>query len=147
MHDLPNGAALLALARDVLLGELLPFLPEERRLDARLVANAMAIAEREVEAGDTPASIVRELETLYNDSPHPNPPPQAGEGGARRAGDGRVGVDVAAPLLSRFARDLRASAFTASPERERAARAILWHLTIAQLRAGNPRFLAANGLA
>ena len=44
MGDLPGGAALLALARDVLLNELMPLLPQERRSDALLVAKCMAIA-------------------------------------------------------------------------------------------------------
>ncbi len=56
MHDLPDGPALLALARDVLLNDLMPLLPPERRLEARLVANCMAIAEREA---DTDAPAVR----------------------------------------------------------------------------------------
>ena len=47
MHDLPDGPALLALARDVLLNDLMPLLPPERRLEALLVANCMAVAERE----------------------------------------------------------------------------------------------------
>ena len=50
MHDLPHGPALLALARDVLVNDLLPLLPAERRLDARLVANCIAVAEREAGA-------------------------------------------------------------------------------------------------
>ena len=128
MRDLPNGAALLALARDLLLTELLPLLPEDRRLDARLVANAMVIAEREATAGAEPvAAIEQELELLYRDSP------QAG----RRGGEGDP--------LRRFAQDLRRGAF-AGP-RQRAARAILWRLTVARLRDGNPRFLAANGFS
>ena len=51
MHDLPSVPALLALARDVLVSELTPLLPEERHADALLVAEAMAIAEREAEGG------------------------------------------------------------------------------------------------
>ncbi len=64
MRDLPDAPALLTLARDVLLNDLLPLLPPERRLDARLVANCMAIAEREAVAGAAEA-IWRELEGLY----------------------------------------------------------------------------------
>ena len=66
MRDLPTGSTLLALARDVLLGDLMPLLPEEARLDARRVANSMAIAEREAEAADgLRKAIARELEKLY----------------------------------------------------------------------------------
>ena len=119
MRDLPNGPALLALARAILTDELLPLLPEERRLDARLVAGAMAIAEREARAGEAPiAAVRRELEELYPDG-GPDP-------------------------LRRFAGDQRRGAFEGSPQ-EPAARRIMWHLTLAKLREGNPRFLARNG--
>jgi Domain of unknown function (DUF6285) len=134
MRDLPNGPALLALARDVLLADLLPLLPEEHRLDARLVANAMAVAEREAAAGDTPErAIARELEMLYRDGLQSNPSPQVG--------------DPKLESLRRLAQDQRQGAFEGSPERERTARSILWRLTFARLREGNPRFLAANGFS
>lgn len=42
----PRPADLLATARDVLLNEVLPALPPEKALAARMVANAMAIAAR-----------------------------------------------------------------------------------------------------
>ena len=59
MGDLPEAPALLALARDVLVNDLLPLLPAERRLDARLVANCMVIAEREAAADLTADPILR----------------------------------------------------------------------------------------
>ena len=65
MGDLPEAPALLALARDVLVNDLLPLLPAERRLDARLVANCMAIAEREAAADLTADPILSELEVFY----------------------------------------------------------------------------------
>jgi hypothetical protein len=120
MHDLPHGPALLRLAREVLLDELLPLLPEERRLDARLVANAMAVAERGAEVSFVP--ILAELQSFY------------GEGTQR-------------DLPRRFASDLRAGAFEGSASRDGPARALLWHLTIVRLRESNPRFLAANGVS
>ena len=55
IRDLPSGAALLALGREHLLEHVLPLLPPERHRELRLVATAMAIAEREAEAGDAPA--------------------------------------------------------------------------------------------
>jgi hypothetical protein len=48
-------------------------------------------------------------------------------------------------LLRRFAADLRVGAFEACEARVRAARAILWRLTILKLSEGNPQFLAENG--
>ena len=125
MRDLPTGPALLALARDVLLHELMPLLPPTAHLAARLVANSMAIAEREAISGAAPApGILHELKELY------------GEGGEGEQG-----------LLGRFARDLRAGAFEEGEPRERHAREILWRLTIAKLRDANPRFLSANGFS
>jgi hypothetical protein len=118
MGDLPSGQVLLALARDVLLHELAPLLPEERRADALLIARCMAIAEREAEAEEIRE---HELGLFY---------------GAGTDTDG---------LLARFARDLRIGAFENSPDREVSARAILWRLTVAKLRQSNPEFLAANG--
>lgn len=47
MRELPTGPDLLAIAREVLLAEVLPHLPEAQVLAARMIANAMAIAGRE----------------------------------------------------------------------------------------------------
>jgi hypothetical protein len=121
MRDLPDGPALLALARDVLINDLLPLVPPERRVDVRLVANCMAIAEREATARKPVVAVVRDLEALYG------PGDQEG--------------------LRRFASELRIGGFENSLHREVLARAILWRLTIARLRSANPRFLAANGFS
>ena len=55
MLERPDAAGLLETARDVLLSELLPHLPEAKRFEARMVANAMAIARREMPADTAPA--------------------------------------------------------------------------------------------
>lgn len=52
MRELPNGAALLETARDVLRKELLPALPAGQRHLALMVANAMSIAQRQLERGE-----------------------------------------------------------------------------------------------
>ena len=125
MRDLPTAPALLALARDVLLNELMPLLPPTAHLEARLIANSMAIAEREALSGAAPAQrILHELEEFYGE-----------------VGEGEQG------LMRRFARDLRAGAFEEGEHREHYAREILWRLTIAKLRDANPRFLNANGFS
>jgi|SRR5215467_5825302 len=125
MFDQPTGPSLLALARDVLLTDLLPLLPEEARLDARLVASSMAIAEREsIASAKLVDDILTELETLYG----------------QHLGN-KTGEDEP---LRRFAHDFRVGAFEGSP-RDRRSREILWRLTIAKLRLANPRFLSANG--
>jgi aminoglycoside phosphotransferase (APT) family kinase protein len=120
MRDLPNGAALLALGRETLLGELLPLAPPERHRELRLVATAMAIAEREAMAGDGPVQNIMVRLAEFYDGPDDT-------------------------LLRRLAADLRAGAFDTCNMRGRAARAILWGLTMMKLREGNPLFLAENG--
>jgi hypothetical protein len=125
VRDLPTGPALLALARDVLLNELMPLLPSTAQLEARLVANSMAIAEREAVFGAGSAQeSLHELEKFYG-----------------------AGGEGEHSLKRRFARDLRTGAFEEGCPRERDAREILWRLTIAKLRSANPRFLNANGLS
>ncbi|HEX3952813.1 MAG TPA: DUF6285 domain-containing protein [Stellaceae bacterium] len=128
MRDLPSGTALLALGRRWLLDELLPLVPPEKHRELRLVATAMAMAEREATAGDAPAKDINtRLAELYALSA-----PGGGEGAS---GD----------LLRRLAADLRGGAFEACEGRGEAARAILWRLTILKLREANPHYLAANG--
>lgn len=69
MRDSPDGARLLALARAALLEALLPALPKERQFEARLIANAMAIAARELTAGRAPLDADRTaLSTLVGES-------------------------------------------------------------------------------
>ena len=46
LREEPAADDLLAIARDVLLNELLPALPPDRAFAARMVANAMAIQRR-----------------------------------------------------------------------------------------------------
>src|ERR1700730_11611479 len=149
MHDLPTRKSLLALARDVLLSDLMQHLPVEKRLDALLVANSMTIAEREAVAGEGWAQeIIRDLEVFYaSEMRQPTGAraraprgPIAGEGAKRSAP--REGVQ---DFPRRFVYDLREGAFERSEAREHTAREILWRLTIAKLRQANPRFLAANG--
>jgi aminoglycoside phosphotransferase (APT) family kinase protein len=124
IRDLPGGAGLLALGRELLLDRILPLLPPERHRELRLVATALAIAERETVAGDAPArEIAALLEDFYG----------------RDSGVAETG------LLRRLAAELRAGAFDRCDSRGQKARAILWRLTILKLREGNPGFLAANG--
>src|SRR5688572_10778285 len=52
MTDHPSGSELLKIARDALTRELAAELPESKRYLALMVANAMAIAARELELGD-----------------------------------------------------------------------------------------------
>ena len=58
----PDGADLLTVAREVLLRELLPLLPPEKKLDTLMIANAMGVAAREIVSGSANADM--ELESL-----------------------------------------------------------------------------------
>lgn len=125
MRDRPSGAALLALGRQWLLDDLLPLLPAERHRELRLVAAAMAIAEREAAAGDGQVFEIGEmLVSIYA---------------------GLEAVGALGDLLLRLAADLRDGAFETCEMRRRNARALLWQLTMMKLREGNPQFLADNG--
>jgi hypothetical protein len=55
MNDEPHAADLLATARAAFNDEILPALPQEQRYTALMIANALAIVQRELEAGDAPA--------------------------------------------------------------------------------------------
>lgn len=62
MRDRPTGEQLLETARDVLRDELLPVLPPSHRHRALMIANAMAIATRQLKCGDDPER--QELDAL-----------------------------------------------------------------------------------
>ncbi|HEX3862373.1 MAG TPA: DUF6285 domain-containing protein [Stellaceae bacterium] len=150
MRDLPDAAALLALGREYLLDTVLARLPADMHRDLRLVATVMAMAARELDAGEIPADLVSaELARFYEASESElDTGGTAGKcAGARPliptlSPDGRRGEKR---RLARLAADLRIGAFETCEQRERAARAILWRLTIGKLRVANPQFLAANG--
>jgi hypothetical protein len=55
MIDRPDARELLVAARDAFIAEILPALAGESRYTGLMVANAMAIAQREIEAGDAAA--------------------------------------------------------------------------------------------
>src|SRR5574338_1428127 len=53
MRDRPTGDELLETARTVLRDELMPALPADKRHAALMIANALAIAGRQLKNGDT----------------------------------------------------------------------------------------------
>ncbi len=53
MNNQPCGSDLLATARQLLLDELVPDLPPQARYKALMIASAMGVACREIEAGST----------------------------------------------------------------------------------------------
>jgi hypothetical protein len=68
MRDKADGAHLLKLARQTLLEQILDELSADKRYLLRLAANAIAIAERELQAGQAPGKLERTiLEDLVED--------------------------------------------------------------------------------
>ena len=68
MNDRPHAPELLANARDALTTEILPALPQGLRYIGLMIANAMAIAQREIAAGDAPARAEHNrLQKLYSE--------------------------------------------------------------------------------
>lgn len=53
MREQPQGRNLLSIARSTLLEKVVPLLPQDQRYNALMVANAMAIALRQWESGDS----------------------------------------------------------------------------------------------
>lgn len=123
MRDGPSGSVLLAIARTRLLGEILPRLPPDLVYTARMIANAMAIAGRELEADG--AAIERDgarhIRDLYREAGLPEPPPE---------------LDTEA-MERRLAADIRAGRFDAA---SRALTALLEWQVRQRLLLANPKF-------
>lgn len=114
MREQPDGAALLAVAREILRKELLPLLPKERSYDALMIANAMGIAERQLRAGDAPQHTEQALLAML-----------LGEQGSLSY------------LNRRFAERIRAGDFDASAR----AQELLWNFTVQRVRESAPKAL------
>ena len=54
MNDRPDARELIEIAHDVFVAEVLPAVPDVLRYTVLMIANAMAIAQRELAAGDAP---------------------------------------------------------------------------------------------
>lgn len=123
MRDGPSGSVLLAIARTRLLGEILPRLPPDLVYTARMIANAMAIAGRELEADG--AAIERDgarrIRDVYREAGLPEPPSE---------------LDTEA-MERRLAADIRAGRFDAA---SRALTALLEWQVRQRLLLANPKF-------
>jgi hypothetical protein len=130
MNNLPQGADLLAIARETLLSELRPLLDEHGRYTAAMIANAMAIAAREAAVGEAPAlAALTRLDRLHGT------PQRALHGAALHAAldshEQRLGADI------------RAGVYDDSDERQRALLDHLRESVLAKLRISNPKSLEA----
>ncbi len=121
------------IARKVLREELMPLLPEERRYDALMVANAMAIAARQIAFGDAPER--RERQNL------------AGLLGETVEGDASTAVSEAVgDLTRRLSAEIRSGEFDPGTPRHDAVHSFLLDVTIQRLRESAPKYLEAAGM-
>jgi hypothetical protein len=129
LNNLPYGSDLLSIARDTLIRELLPLAADDAKYSLLMVANAMAIASRELAMGDTAevAALAR-LDTLY--------------GGPQRELSGSALRAAIAEYERRLAQDIRAGRFDADDERQRAMFEHLQEDVAVRLRVSNPKSLS-----
>jgi hypothetical protein len=128
MKNLPGSEDLLAIARETLIAELRPLLGEPARYTLAMVANAMAIAAREIEAGEAPArAALARLDALF--------------GVPARVPGGAALHDALREHDRRLARDIRSGAFDRDDDRRRAVIAHLRESVEARLRVSNPKGL------
>ena len=130
MNTGPDAAELLRVARKLLREDLVDEVPAERRYEALMVANAMAIAAREAEAGEADMrEELRMLAELYGEK-------IVAESGSHSA-------DKVAALNRRLAKDIRNGVLDGACAQ--GVRALLRAQVIARLRISNPKHLTAAG--
>jgi hypothetical protein len=131
MHNPPDAASLLQIARATLLDEVLDALPAERRVLVHMMASAMAIAARE--AREAQADLARELRLLGG---------LYGEEVVQAAG--ASAHERAQEINRRFARDIRNGVLDGACAP--GVRTLLLEQVRARLRISNPKYLEAAGL-
>ena len=128
MNNLPDGAELLQIARETLLSELRPLLGENARYTVAMIANAMAIAARETEAGEAPArEALARLNALYDET-------ASDLSGAKLS-------EALANSERRLARDIRSGRFDEEDEKHRAMLDHLRQSVAERLWVSNPKSL------
>jgi len=127
MRDRPNGADLMAIAREALLKEVMPALTEAARVTALMIASALGIAERELAAGEAPLRAeLAALAAIYGE-------PQA-------VADAQALYDALLRLNRRLAEDLRQDTIV-DAERRSAVYRLLVESTRARVAESNPKYL------
>lgn len=131
MNNEPDGVELLRVAQKVLRERLLPGVAKDQRYEALMVANAMAIAARELEAGDWKLrEELRMLTELYGDT-------VVGQSGTSSK-------EKVSRLNKRLAKDIRAGVMDGACAQ--GVRALLKAQVIGRLRVSNPKYLKAAGI-
>ena len=128
MNNLPSAAELLAIARETLNSEIRPHVQDDARYTVAMIANAMAVAAREIAAGDAPArAALARLDLLHGEGP--------------RELHGEALEDAIAAHGRRLAADIRAGRYDTSDARRRAVLDHLRESVKAKLRISNPKAL------
>ena len=128
MMNLPRGADLLAIARETLLEKLRPPLADDARYTAAMIANSMAIAAREADAGETPAlAALERLHRLHGET--------------ARELHGAALNEALSAHERRLAADIRAGRYDESDDRQRAMLEHLRASVTARLTISNPKLL------
>jgi hypothetical protein len=130
MQSEPASLPLLLAARTWLLDEVMPHIAPDKRYDALLIASAMAIVVRELEADSTVLDQQRQHECERLGSFFP----EVGEQPEQHAADVRE-------LSARLVRDIRAGRFDNPGAEREALRRWLRDTTVDNLKQCNPRYL------
>ena len=132
MNNLPEGAELLRIAREALLNEVKPLVTGEGRYTLAMIANAMAIAAREAEAGEARlADALERLAAIYDG------PPRELHGAALRT--------AVHELERRLASDIRAGTFDGDGVKSSGVLEHLRESVNARLAVSNPKYLRHPG--
>lgn len=124
MNDRPQGDELLGTARRVLLDQLLPLLPPDKVYDTLMIANAMAIASRELTSAGPDSGLVHDkVAQFYQD-----------------AGLSRPGKDV--DLIRDLTVRIRAESIPGASTK--ALHTLLSDLTRQRLAISNPKYLESQ---
>lgn len=116
MRDQPDGADLLAIARAELLRDVLPILPANLKYKALMIANAMAIAQRQFHnTSEISAIEIRQITALFTDVPD----------------------ELHAGLCQR----IREGIFDLGSDNHRQMFGVLTSMALSKLAESNPRFL------
>jgi len=126
--NLPEGSELLLIARKTLLDDLAPLVGDKAKYTLAMIANAMAIAAREAEAGEAPAlAALARFDRIY--------------GIETRELHGEALRRAIAVQDLRLAEDIRGGHFDAPDEKRRAVFEHLRETVTARLRISNPKSL------
>ncbi|MDH5750651.1 MAG: DUF6285 domain-containing protein [Rhodospirillales bacterium] len=131
MREHPSGKDLLELARKVLRQDLIEHLPKDKKFEALMVANAMAIAARQFELGDEPETgELASLVDLYG---------EAGEPGDRE--DLQNGLSR---LYRHLCREIRNGAYDPGTPQRSQVFTLLMQAAIQKVIESNPKYLGKN---